>query len=324
MYKQFFCITHNSFSQIIRKPLYLILCALSVFFIGIFPHLALFTFGEEFKFMTESSLGIFMFLGVWVAVFATHLVCTNEIEKGNLLLLFVKPVSRLCFILAKFKAVVLSLLFLLVLDIVAFFVSHRMLSVVAVNVSEIFVLVTFLYFFAIAVAFFLGALSSYWLRRDFVSDTLFMLLFLFALLFVGLGFVDDTAGLRNFYDGMSFTPVFMFLYLFMAVCVIASFSLLCSLFFGFVPNLVFTFVFLIAGLVWSYFFTSWVSPDLMFLKSLVPDMNYFWVKNIGDADIKSILYQTLYTGAYALSHIGFLVSVTCLGFSFKEINDKGI
>lgn len=315
---------NNSFSQIIRKPLYLILSALSVFCIGIFPHLALFTFGEELKFMTESSLGVFMFLGVFISVFASYLACTYEIEKGNLLLLFVKPVSRLCFVLAKFKAVVLSVFLLFLLDTLAFFVSERMLSVASVDISRIFIIVTFAYFIAIVLSFLIGALSSYFLRRDFVSDTLLVLLICFALLFVGLGFIDDTASLRKFYQDVSFASGLMFFYIFMAVCIIAAFSLLCSLFVGFVPNLIFTFMFFGLGLVWGYCFTAFVPDNLMFLKSLVPDMNYFWIKNIDMSNVKSIVGQTLATAYYAFSYIGFLVGLTCFCFSFKEINDKGI
>lgn len=326
MYKQFFCITHNSFSQIIRKPLYLMFCVVSVLFIGLFPHLALFTFGEELKFITESSLGIFMLIGVAISVTATNLCCADEIDKGNLLLLFVKPVSRFCFIAAKFYAVVLSLGLFMFICIFAFFVSQRMLSETAssLSASKIFMMVVLLYFISIALVFFLGALSSYVLRRNFVSDTVTVLFFIFMLLFAGLGFIDDRAVLREFYEGVSFAPAFAFLYIFMAVCIVAAFSLLCSLFFGFIPNLVFTFIFLIVGLVWGYMFANFVPEKFIVLKSILPDMNYFWIKDLVVYKTKLFIEQTLYTFFYAASYIGFIISITLGLFSFKEINDKGI
>lgn len=324
MYKQFFCITNNSFAQIVRKPLYLILCALSVLFIGLFPHLALFTFGEELKFMIESSLGIFMFMGILVSVSATNLICTNEIERGNLLLLFVKPVSRLCFILAKFCAVVHSVLLMGFIDMCAFFVSQRMLSVATVNISKIFIMVLLMYFLSIVFVFFIGALSSYFLRRNFVSDTVFALFFVFVLLFVIFGFVSDDSTVRNFYQGVSFVPVFAFLYVFMVVCLIAAFSLLCSLFLSFVPNLIFTFIFLFIGLVWGYMFANFVPEKFMIIKSIIPDMNYFWLNALEEINVKNFIEQSVYTCLYTLSYIGFIICITCGLFSFKEINDKGI
>lgn len=267
-----------------------------------------------------------MLVGVAISVTATNLCCAEEIEKGNLLLLFVKPVSRICFIAAKFYAVVLSLVLFMVINIFAFFISQRMLSATAsiLLASKIFMLVVLVYFLSIGFVFFLGALSSYVFRRNFVADTVSALFLVFLLLFVGLGFVDDGATLRNFYEGVSFGPAFAFLYIFMAVCIVAAFSLLCSLFFGFVPNLVFTFIFLMVGLVWGYMFANFVPEQFMALKSILPDMNYFWIKDIVDYKTKMFIDQTLYTILYTVSYVGFVISITLGLFSFKEINDKGI
>lgn len=318
MNKQFFYITRNSFFQIIREPIYIILLGVSFLFIGISPHLALFTFGEEEKFVRECSLAVIFMAGLLLAVFSADVCLSRELKRGNLLFLFAKPVKKASFILAKFVALSLSLFIVVGVDMLALVLSLRMIN----EHSHIFVLLNISYYSSLVLAFFLGTLSNYWFRRNFSAEAVYYLIALSLIIFLIFCFISDEGTFRTFSPMLSVNLLFAFLLLYLAVVILGSFALLISVYLEAVPNLIICFAVFMLGLISEYLFGS-VLNETFFTKSLkiiFPNWQYFWVAEVLEKQAVISLEYMVSVALYSFFYIGFIVCLSMGLFSGKEIS----
>jgi hypothetical protein len=98
-------IARNTFRESLRQPIVIILLLSTLFLIIHAPSMALFSFREQVKLVTDGSLAA-MLLGGWTtAVLCASYAVSREIECGTALLVLSKPISRLQFISAKIAGV---------------------------------------------------------------------------------------------------------------------------------------------------------------------------------------------------------------------------
>jgi hypothetical protein len=181
-------IARNTFRESLRQPIVIILLLSTLFLIIHGPSMALFSFREQVKLVTDGSLAA-MLLGGWVtAVLCASYAVSREIECGTALLVLSKPISRLQFIAAKIAGV------LGVLLVFSFIIGSAVLLAVRMASPDqfrfdMYVYVAMLETFAVSCA--IGGALNYFRRIHFGSGTVASLLIHFALLLLVFYFLPE-------------------------------------------------------------------------------------------------------------------------------------
>jgi ABC-type transport system involved in multi-copper enzyme maturation permease subunit len=160
--RQFITIAANAFLELIRQPVFLLLMTGSSLFIIFLATPYYFAFGDEPKLVKNSSLAVILLSGLFGAVLSASSSLAREIHRGTVLAVLAKPVGRAQFVLAKFAGVALALVLLVYVNVVATLLSSRM-AFDAYGSTDLFALGLFA--LAIALAYLMGGLSNFFLRR---------------------------------------------------------------------------------------------------------------------------------------------------------------
>jgi hypothetical protein len=100
-------IAQAAFREGIRQPMFLLLTALGMLFLGIWPFIPYFTFGEDYAMVKELGPDTIMFFAIIFGVLAASLLVSEEIEGRTAVTLMSKPVSRRQFLIGKFVGILL-------------------------------------------------------------------------------------------------------------------------------------------------------------------------------------------------------------------------
>ncbi len=105
MLRALFAIAHNTFTESMRQPIFLVLTLLGVLMLIITPQLANYTMegshGDN-KMLVELGLGNVWMVGMLLACFTATGILVREIEEKSVLTVVSKPVPRVVFLLGKF------------------------------------------------------------------------------------------------------------------------------------------------------------------------------------------------------------------------------
>ncbi len=104
----------NTFTESVRQKVFSILLLVALVFIASALFFRQFNFGEQFKFVKDTCLGLISFFGCLIAIIAPAQMLPSEIENRTIYTLLAKPVRRVEFLLGKYFGSVI-LLFLSVL-----------------------------------------------------------------------------------------------------------------------------------------------------------------------------------------------------------------
>ncbi|MFN7141611.1 MAG: ABC transporter permease subunit, partial [Limisphaerales bacterium] len=100
--RQFFTIAKNTFMELIRQPIFLLLMTASASFEVFLSCVHYFGFGDEPKLVKNSVLAVMFLTGLFGAVMSASAAVAREIRTGTALAVLAKPVGRAQFLLAKY------------------------------------------------------------------------------------------------------------------------------------------------------------------------------------------------------------------------------
>src|SRR6201988_259937 len=100
--RQFLNITVNTFMELVRQPIFLLLMTASVGFEIFLAVPYYFAFGDEPKLVQNSVLAVMLLAGLFGAVLSASASLAREIRSGTALAGLCKPIGRTQFLLAKF------------------------------------------------------------------------------------------------------------------------------------------------------------------------------------------------------------------------------
>lgn len=96
----------NAWKETVRQPVYCVILLVSGAMIVLSHFFALFTFGQEAKFIYDMGLATITVATLFQALFSASTVISDEIEKKTVLTVLSKPLARWQFIVGKFLGVV--------------------------------------------------------------------------------------------------------------------------------------------------------------------------------------------------------------------------
>jgi ABC-type transport system involved in multi-copper enzyme maturation permease subunit len=319
--RQFRNIAINAFMELVRQPVFLLLLTGSVLFEIFLAVPYYFAFGDEMKLVKTSALAVMFLSGLFGAVLSASQSLAREIRSGTALAVLSKPVGRAQFLLAKFAGLAAALTLLAYVNMVGVMLASWM-AFDAYGKTNL--LAIGIFGGGIALAYLLGGFSNYFLRRPFVSDAVFALVFMVTLAaFIIMQFTIQMQSLgdRASVDWHLIPAGILILF---ALWILAAIALACSTRFDMIATLsICTAVFLV-GIMSDYLFGlpaakgSWLASTLY---SVTPNWQLFWLADALETGKNTFHWS--YVGkafGYVIFYAGAALAIGVALFEDRELN----
>jgi ABC-type transport system involved in multi-copper enzyme maturation permease subunit len=319
--RQFLTIAANAFMELVRQPIFLLLMTGSVMFEIFLAVPYYFAFGDEPKLVDNSVLAVMFLAGLFGAVLSASSSLAREIRSGTALAVLSKPVGRAQFLLAKFTGLAAALTVLTYVNMIGVLLASRM-AFDAYGKTDVPALV---YFGAgIALAYALAGFSNFFLRRPFVSDAVFgMVFFTTIAAFYIFNFTRQQQSLGTA-AAVNWNLLPAGILILFALWILASIALACSTRFDTIATLAICSAVFLVGLMSDYFFGKpaahgvwWAST----LYSLIPNWQLFWLADAIETG-KSTFHWDYVAKAlgYAACYVGAALAVGTVLFEERELS----
>jgi ABC-2 type transport system permease protein len=319
--RQFFNIASNAFMELIRQPIFLLLMTVSVLFEMFLAVPYYFAFGDEPKLVNNSTLAVMFLSGLFGAVLSASSSLAREIRSGTALAVLSKPVGRIKFLLGKFTGVAVALAVLTYVNALGILIASRM-AFDAYGKTDLPALGIFAV--GVILAYGLAGFTNFFLRRTFVSDAVFAMLFfctLTAFLIFQFTRQMESMGTLGSVNWNLLPAAVLILF---ALWILAAIALACSTRLDTIPTLaICTGVFLL-GLMSDYFFGQraahgewWAST----LYTVIPNWQIFWLADAIETGKST--FQWAYVGkalAYAVFYAAAALAVGAALFEERELS----
>jgi ABC-type transport system involved in multi-copper enzyme maturation permease subunit len=319
--RQFITITGNAFMELIRQPVFLLLMTLSALFEVFLACVNYFGFGDEPKLVKTSALAVMLLAGLFGAVLSASASVAREIRSGTALAVLAKPVGRAQFLLAKYAGLALALTVLTFVNCIAALLATRMAFDAY---GDIDYPALGIFCGALVLAYAIGGLTNFFLRRPFVSDAVVAVVIMAVLAFGVLQFIPRNPGRMGMdYVGMDWRVVPASALILMALLILAALALACSTRVEVVPALAICSALFLLGLVSDYFWGTrakagswWASA----LYTVTPNWQLFWVADALDEKNQIPLAYLGKALGYACAYIGAILAVALVLFEDRELS----
>jgi ABC-type transport system involved in multi-copper enzyme maturation permease subunit len=319
--RQFLTIAANAFMELVRQPIFLLLLTGSLMFEIFLAVPYYFAFGDEPKLVENSTLAVMFLSGLFGAVLSASSSLAREIRSGTALAVLSKPVGRAQFLLAKFTGLAAALTVLAYVDIVGVLITSRMAfdAYGKTDTPALICVGT-----GITLAYGLAGFSNFFLRRPFVSDAVFgMVFFTTIAAFFIFNFTHQQQSLGTAAT-VNWNLLPAGILLLFALWILAAIALACSTRFDTIATLAICSAVFLVGLMSDYFFGTpaahgvwWAST----LYSLIPNWQLFWLADAIETGKSTFHWD--YVGkalGYAACYVGAALAVGTLLFEERELS----
>src|SRR5215212_6145786 len=318
--RQFITIATNTFMELVRQPIFLLLATASASFAVFLSSVPYFGFGDDPILVKQSVLAIMLLVGLLGAVLSASNTLAREIRAGTALSVLAKPISRAQFLFAKYTGLAAALTVLNYINMIAALTASRM-TFDAYGSADLRAIAIF--FGAMVIAYAAGGFANYFLRRPFVSAALFALVITSTIAFAIINSLPknnlgmDTGGVTDW----RIVPASI-LILF-ALWILAGLALACSTRLEMISTLAICSGFFVLGLMSDYVFGTRARDGVWWAHipyAALPNWQLFWG---GDALIgnKPVAWSS-YVGpafAYTACSVGAALAVALCLFEDREL-----
>jgi hypothetical protein len=320
-----YAIAGNTFTESVRQPVYAAIVGIAMALILVSPYITMFTLQQSKKLVTDMGLATVLLAGLLVAAFTASNVISQEIENRTVLTVISKAVGRMEFIFGKFLGVVGGIvvaIYLLSLTLILTVSGGYMEADVTEGISLAIVLSVFGCMF-LAVCY--GVYSNFFHDRPFASRAIGAVIPLLTICLVIVGHYDphipkDRWG--AFGKGVDFQVVFACAMVLWAVLVLSSIAIAASTRLTVVVNIALCSGVFLLGLLSEYLFGNLGQgkgvAGVFYL--IVPNLQAFWVSDYLSAGVQVPLRLVVYSGVYALFHVGVYLFLAMLLFQNRQLD----
>jgi ABC-type transport system involved in multi-copper enzyme maturation permease subunit len=319
--RQFFTIAGNAFMELVRQPIFLLLMTGSVMFEIFLAVPYYFAFGDEPKLVANSTLAVMLLSGLFGAVLSASSSLAREIRSGTALAVLSKPVGRAQFLMAKFAGLAGALAVLTYINMIGVLLASKM-SFDAYGSTDLRAIEIF--GGGILLSYAVGGFSNFFLRRTFVSDTVFAMMVLCTIAaFIVFQYTTQMQSLGTI-GQVNWNLVPAGILILFALCILAALALACSTRLDTIPTLAICSAFFLIGLMSDYFFGVRASHGELWastLYSIIPNWQLFWLADAIETGKNT--FQWMYVGkalAYALCYSGAALAIGTALFEERELN----
>jgi ABC-type transport system involved in multi-copper enzyme maturation permease subunit len=255
--RQFIAIAINTFMELVRQPVFLLLLTASTSFSVFLAAVPYFGFGDDPKLVKDGTLAVMLLSGLFGAVLSASASVARELRQGTALAVLSKPVGRASFLLAKYCGLAAALTVLTYANLLSSLVASRM-AYDAYGSTDIRSLAIF--FGALTLGYGVAGLSNYFLRRPFVADAVFSVVTVITLAFVIIvWFTPKNIGYLEYFD-VDWRLLPAAVLILFALWVLAGLALACSTRWDMIPTLAICSGVFLLGLMSDYLFGQRAEP----------------------------------------------------------------
>ncbi len=307
--------------ELVRQPVFLLLMTSSAIFTVFLATPYYFAFGDEPKLVKNSTLAVMLLTGMLGAVLGASASLAREIRAGTALAVLSKPVGRTQFLLAKYAGVAAAITVMAYVNLAACLLASRM-AFDAYGSTDKFALGLFI--LGMLVAYGLGGFSNFFLRRPFVSDTLFCLVILVTVAFIGINFFNKDGQSQAFGTGVDWRMVPAGILVLFALWILAGLALACSTRLDMIPTLTVCSAFFILGTMSDYVFGrpaqsgSWWATVLY---AVMPNWQLFWLADALETGKTTFHWDYVVKAlGYVVAYVGAALAVAVALFEERELS----
>jgi ABC-2 type transport system permease protein len=319
--RQFATIASNTFMELVRQPIFLLLTTASAVFSVFLASVPYFGFGDDPILVKQSVLAVMLLVGLLGAVLSASNTLAREIRTGTALSVLTKPIGRAPFLLAKYTGLAAALAVLNYINMMAALTASRM-TFDAYGSADLRALAIF--FGALVLAYGAAGFANYFLRRPFVSNALFAVVLMITVAFLLIHFLPkhlDSAASGGVTDWRIVPASVLILF---ALWILAGLALACSTRLEMISTLAICSGFFLLGLMSDYIFGQRVRDGVWWAHlpyAALPNWQLFWG---GDALIGN---QSIAWGRYLGSSLGYTVcyvgAALCVALCLFEDRELG-
>ena len=312
-------IARNTFTEIIRQPIYAVLVtsALILFFLS--PSLTMYTMSDDNKLLRDVGLSTLFLTSLFIAIFSASGAIAEEVENKTITTVLSKPVPRPVFIVAKFLGVgaALSVAHLICTMALLMAIRHGVLESAA-DTHDWTVLATAGVVVLATVV--LGGLFNYWFDWKFSSTAMALLALFGGIGMVFLALFNRAWQFNPAENNIHLTDVYGSVLLWLAALIVVALALALSTRFSLMVTLSACVGVFLLGLISDYVFgrladTVWWAT---LGRYLIPNLQVFW---ISDAIYEGTVVPLQYIGvaaAYALCYSGGILALAVALFQRRQ------
>ncbi len=317
--RQFATIATNTFMELIRQPIFLLLSTASASFAVFLASVPYFGFGDDPILVKQSVLAVMLVAGLLGAVLSASNTLAREIRTGTALSVLSKPIGRAQFLLAKYTGLAAALAVLNYINMMAALTASR-ITFDAYGSADLRALAIF--FGSLVLAYAAGGFVNYFLRRPFVSHALLAVVLMITVSFFIINALpkQDAASEGGVTDWRMVPASVLILF---ALWILAGLALACSTRLEMISTLAICSGFFLLGLMSDYIFGTRVRDGSWWANipyAMLPNWQLFWG---GDALIaKKPIAWVPYLGsslAYTVCYVGAALCVALCLFEDREL-----
>jgi ABC-type transport system involved in multi-copper enzyme maturation permease subunit len=319
--RQFVTIAVNAFMELVRQPVFLLLMTCSAAFEIFLATPFYFAFGDEPKLVKNTVLAVMLLAGLFGAVLSASASLAREIRTGTALVVLSKPIGRAHFLIAKYAGLMMALTVLTYVNLVAALLASRM-AFDAYGSTDMVALGIFSA--GLLIAYIMGGFSNFFLRRPFVSDATFSLVFMVTVAFVVISFFNNKGQPQPFAAGVDWRLLPASILVLFALWILAGLALACSTRLEMIPTLAICSALFLLGLMSQYLFIEkansghwWASA----LFTITPNWQLFWLADALETGKDVNFWGYVAKGfGYAICYIGAALCVSIMLFEDRELS----
>ena len=317
--REIYSIAKNSFMELLRQPVFLILTSVSavfIIFLAISPYFGL---GDDVNLVKTSALAVLLLAGLFTSVFSASTSLAAELRGGTALAVLSKPINRIAFLLGKLFGVCSAISIMVYINIIAILFASRM-GFDSYGKTDFVGMAIF--FGAMILSFAISGFLNYFLEKNFVPYTMGILIITMTIGLIIISFLEEERKLME-YSTIDWSLIPAAICLTFMLWLIAALAITCSTRLNTIATLTFCLIILLIGLMSDYFFGqmsnsgSWIGTILY---TIIPNWQNFWLADAIEND-KGIPW--LYIRDAFLYMITFMVATITIGitlFDNRELN----
>ncbi|MDB6029525.1 MAG: family transporter protein [Verrucomicrobiales bacterium] len=321
--RQFLTIAKNTFMELVRQPIFLLLMTASASFEVFLSCVNYFGFGDEPKLVKNSVLAVMLLSGLFGAVLSASAAVAREIRTGTALAVLSKPIGRAQFLLAKYFGLAAALTVLTYFNALAALFASRM-AFDAYGSVDIQALA--LFGGAIGSGYIFAGFTNFFLRRPFMADAVLSVVVTLTIGFVIMSLLKKEIIWIDGNKGVDWRLVPASILILFALWILAALALACSTRFEMIPTLAICSALFLIGLMSDYFYQkaggkiNGGPPFATVLYTIVPNWQQFWLADLLETGKQ---FPWTYVGKaflYVVTYVGATLSLALFLFQDRELS----
>jgi len=309
-----FVIARNTFTEILRQPIYAVIIYAALILFVLSPSVALLTLDDDNKLLREIGLSTLFLAGLFISIFSATGAVAEEIDNKTIMTILSKPVSRPIFILAKFLGLSAAVVLAQFICTIALLMTIREGVLVSVNDTHDWSVI----WTAAAIlilSFIISAFFNYTYGWKLSSSAIVVTAVLACFGIVFLALIDENFKFNPHNNHINKLDIYGSVLLFLAVMIFAALSVALSARFNIVVTLSACVGIFLLGLVSDYVFGRFADVHLWARigRAVVPNIQVFWISDAiyegSEVTIKYIIIGAFYGICYSAGILSLAIAL---------------